>query len=59
MCGRAYSTYTAEELYFQFLNKQPLRMEPLKPNLDAEASSDMRNAAVVFLSKPPLDSQAE
>jgi putative SOS response-associated peptidase YedK len=34
MCGRAYSTYTAEELYFQFLNKQPLKVEPLKPNFN-------------------------
>jgi putative SOS response-associated peptidase YedK len=34
MCGRAYSTYTAEELYFQFLNKQPLEIEPLKPNFN-------------------------
>jgi putative SOS response-associated peptidase YedK len=32
MCGRAYSTYTAEELYFQFLNKKPLKIGPLKPN---------------------------
>jgi putative SOS response-associated peptidase YedK len=32
MCGRAYSTYTAEELYFQFLNKKPLKLGPLKPN---------------------------
>jgi putative SOS response-associated peptidase YedK len=34
MCGRAYSTYTAEELYFRFLNKQPLKIEPLKPNFN-------------------------
>ena len=34
MCGRAYSTYTAEELYFQFLNKKPLKLEPLKPNFN-------------------------
>jgi putative SOS response-associated peptidase YedK len=24
MCGRVYQTYTAEELYFQYLNKHPL-----------------------------------
>jgi putative SOS response-associated peptidase YedK len=24
MCGRAYETYTDEELYFQYLNKRPL-----------------------------------
>ena len=34
MCGRAYSTYTAEELYFPFLNKQPLKLEPFKPNFN-------------------------
>ena len=34
MCGRAYSTYTAEEHYFQFLNKKPLKLEPLKPNFN-------------------------
>jgi len=32
MCGRAYSTYTAEELYFQFLNKKPLKLAAFKPN---------------------------
>jgi hypothetical protein len=32
IAGRAYSPYTAEELYFQFLNKKPLKLEPLKPN---------------------------
>jgi putative SOS response-associated peptidase YedK len=25
MCGRAYETYTDEELYFQYLNKRPLK----------------------------------
>ena len=25
MCGRAYITYSAEELYFQYLNRRPLR----------------------------------
>jgi hypothetical protein len=24
MCGRAYSTYSAEELYFHFLNRNPV-----------------------------------
>src|SRR5215471_9838827 len=35
MCGRAYSTYSAEELYFQYLNRKPLSGEDLpfsKPN---------------------------
>jgi putative SOS response-associated peptidase YedK len=32
MCGRAYSTYTAEELYFQFLNRKPLKLAAVKPN---------------------------
>jgi hypothetical protein len=31
MCGLAYSAYNAKELYFQFLNKQSVRLEPLKP----------------------------
>jgi putative SOS response-associated peptidase YedK len=34
MCGRAYSTYTAEELYFQFLNKKRLKLAPFKPNFN-------------------------
>jgi putative SOS response-associated peptidase YedK len=34
MCGRAYSTYTVEELYFQFLNKKPLKLSPFKPNFN-------------------------
>jgi putative SOS response-associated peptidase YedK len=32
MCGRAYETYTADELYFQYLNKLPLNLKPFKPN---------------------------
>lgn len=32
MCGRAYETYTADELYFQYLNKRPLNLKPFKPN---------------------------
>src|SRR4051812_16685445 len=26
MCGRAYETYTDEELYFRYLNKRPVRL---------------------------------
>ena len=32
MCGRAYETYTADELYFQYLNRRPLKLKPFKPN---------------------------
>ena len=32
MCGRAYETYTEEELSIQYLNRRPLRLEPLRPN---------------------------
>ena len=32
MCGRAYETYTEEELSFQYLNRRPLRLEGLRPN---------------------------
>ncbi len=32
MCGRAYKTYTAEELYFQQLNRQPHRVLAFRPN---------------------------
>src|SRR5215813_6942899 len=31
MCGRAYKTYTEEELYFQYLNKRPLNLIDLTP----------------------------
>jgi len=47
MCGRAYSTYTADELYFQFLNKQPLKIEPLKPNFNMSP----RHSAPIVRSK--------
>ena len=32
MCGRAYETFTAEELYFQYLNRKPLKLSPFRPN---------------------------
>src|SRR5262245_14394834 len=31
MCGRAYKTYTEEELYFQYLNKRPLNLIDFTP----------------------------
>ena len=31
MCGRAYETYTEEELAFQYLNRRPLRLEGFRP----------------------------
>ena len=31
MCGRAYKTYTEEELYFQYLNKRPLNLINFMP----------------------------
>jgi len=32
MCGRAYETYTADELYFQYLNKRPVKLQAIAPN---------------------------
>lgn len=32
MCGRAYKTYTDEELYLRYLNKRRLKLPVLKPN---------------------------
>ena len=32
MCGRAYETYTEEELAIQYLNRRPLRLEWFRPN---------------------------
>jgi putative SOS response-associated peptidase YedK len=32
MCGRAYETYTADELYFQYLNKRPVKLQEIAPN---------------------------
>jgi putative SOS response-associated peptidase YedK len=34
MCGRAYSTYTDDEISFQYLNRRQLKFGPLKPNYD-------------------------
>src|SRR5438876_12393317 len=31
MCGRAYTTYTEEELYFQYLSKRPLNLIDFVP----------------------------
>ena len=32
MCGRAYETYTEEELSFQYLNRRPLRLDGFRRN---------------------------
>ena len=32
MCGRAYSTYTDDEISFLYLNRRPMKLGPLKPN---------------------------
>ena len=32
MCGRAYETYTEEELAFQYLNRRPLHLEGFRAN---------------------------
>lgn len=32
MCGRAYETYTEEELAFRYLNKKTIRLPDLRPN---------------------------
>jgi len=40
MCGRAYETYTADELYFQYLNKRPLELKPFKPNYNMCPTQD-------------------
>ena len=34
MCGRVYETYTVDELYFQYLNRRPLTLEPFRPNFN-------------------------
>ena len=33
MCGRAYKTFTEEELYFQYLSKRPLNLIDFAPRL--------------------------
>jgi len=32
MCGRAYETYTADELYFQYLNRRPVTLPEVTAN---------------------------
>lgn len=34
MCGRAYSTYTSEELEIRYRNKSPKRLDELEPNFN-------------------------
>ena len=48
MCGRAYSTYTAEELEMRYLNKRRIKLasSPLKPNYNF---SPTQLAPVVFM----------
>jgi putative SOS response-associated peptidase YedK len=40
MCGRAYETYTADELYFQYLNRRPLNLQPIRPNYNLCPTQD-------------------
>lgn len=40
MCGRAYETYSDEELYFQYLNKRPLRLLPISRNFNMCPTQD-------------------
>src|SRR6476659_6680842 len=50
MCGRAYSTYSAEELYFQYLNRKPLTGEVLpfsKPNYNMSPTHDVAAVRLV------------
>jgi putative SOS response-associated peptidase YedK len=39
-CGRAYSTYTAEELFFQYLDRKQLKLDPIKPNYNMNSTQD-------------------
>lgn len=47
MCGRAYSTYTDEELQDRYQNKKPLTIPSFKPNFNLSPS---QNALVLFMS---------
>jgi putative SOS response-associated peptidase YedK len=40
MCGRAYETYTADELYFQYLNRRALNLQPIRPNYNLCPTQD-------------------
>lgn len=46
MCGRAYETYTQEEVYFRYLNKLPAQPLPIKPNYNLAPS---QYSPVVFM----------
>src|SRR5688500_12588187 len=41
MCGRAYHTFTDEELLLRYLNKRPAKWTPLKPNYNLSPSQDV------------------
>lgn len=40
MCGRAYATYTEDELRFRYMNEKPVRVPKLKPNFNLSPSED-------------------
>lgn len=52
MCGRAYSTYTDDELSFLYLNRKPLKFDPIKPNYNM---SPTHNAVTVRLNEGSRD----
>jgi len=54
MCGRAYETYTEEELAVQFLNRRPLRLEGFRPTYNLAPT---QQAPVVFVrdGEPTID----
>jgi hypothetical protein len=41
MCGRAYETYSDEELYFQYLNRRPLMRWQLIPDTEPMFSTKL------------------
>jgi len=46
MCGRVYQTYTDEELYFQYLNKRPLKPLHFIPRLQPVPDAKLTGATV-------------
>ena len=50
MCGRAYSTYTDDEISFQYLNRRPLKFGPLKP---LQHESDAQRAYAAYHRRCP------
>ena len=45
MCGRAYETYTEEELAFQYLNRRPLHLEGFRANYNLAPDTAITNRA--------------